>query len=235
MNDSTLFDLIPAYALGALSDAERAQVEAFLAESEDARNELRVYQAMLTGMATNAPPRQAPAHLTEDFRKRLSTESTPAAIPFTQRRVSRTRWMAALAALLVVAVGVLVVLRSMQQDDKQLIQQILTDNAATKVALLPQAAATGSITFVSVPSGKQAVLNTQLPPLPNEQQYQLWYIKGGSQPDPSVTFDGTQNTNPVLVPAPDPAKQYDTIAITVEPRGGSKAPSNPPIFVGTLS
>jgi anti-sigma-K factor RskA len=233
MNDSTLFDLIPAYALGALSDDERAQVEAFLTESEEARTELRLYQAMLTGMATTVPPRKAPAHLTDDFRQRLS--AGPAIIPIAPRQISRTRWLTALAAILVVAIGLLFVLRSTQTDtNQQVIQQILNDGSATKVALLPKSSATGSITFVSVPSGKQAVLNAQLPPLPDQQQYQLWYIKG-SQPDPSVTFDGTQNTTPVLVPAPDPSKGYDTVAITVEPRGGSKAPTNPPIFVGTLS
>ncbi len=59
MNDSTLFDLIPAYALGALSDEERAQVEAFLATSEEAREELRVYQAMLTGLATTVSATQS--------------------------------------------------------------------------------------------------------------------------------------------------------------------------------
>src|SRR5215475_12932962 len=140
MNDSTLFDLIPAYALGALSDEERAQVEAFLAQSEEARNELRDYQAMLTSMATTVPSHKAPAHLTEDFRRRLGT--TPVALPAAPRRISRTRWIAALAALLVVAVGLLFVLRSVQSNaEQQTIQQILNDSSAVKVALLPQSSA----------------------------------------------------------------------------------------------
>ncbi len=233
MNDSTLFDLIPAYALGALSDEERAQVEAFLATSEEAREELRVYQAMLTGLATTVPPRKAPAHLTQDFRQRLS--ASPTVIPIAPRRANRFRWIAALAAILVVVVGALVVLSSLQPDpEKQAIQNILNNSAATKVALLPQSSAAGSVTFVIVPGSKQAVLTTELPPLPDQKQYQLWYIKG-SQPDPSITFDGAQDTKPVLVPSPDPAQGYDTIAITVEPHGGSKAPTTTPIFVGKLA
>src|SRR5437762_1987380 len=72
-----------------------------------------------------------------------------------------------------------------------------------------------------------------VPALADQKQYQLWYIKG-SQPDPSVAFDGSQNTKPVLVPAPDPTKGYDTIAITVEPHGGSLAPTTKPIFAGNL-
>src|SRR4051794_7063564 len=107
MNDSTLFDLIPAYALGALSAEDRAQVEAFLAESEEARNELRLYQAMLTGMATTVPQSKAPARLTEDFRQRLNANPAPAAIPFTPRRVNRMPWITTLAAIFVVAIGVL--------------------------------------------------------------------------------------------------------------------------------
>src|SRR5258707_12666628 len=103
MNDSTLFDLIPAYALGALSDEESAQVEAFLATSEEAREELRVYRAMLTGLATTVPSRKAPAHLTQDLRQQLS--ASPTVIPIAPRRDTRIRWIAALEATLVVAVG----------------------------------------------------------------------------------------------------------------------------------
>ena len=51
MNDSTLFDLLPAYALGALSEEERTQVEAFLATSPEAQQQLRDYQSMLVGLA----------------------------------------------------------------------------------------------------------------------------------------------------------------------------------------
>src|ERR1041384_366173 len=103
MNDSTLFDLIPAYALGALSDEERARVEALLATSEEARTELRIYQEMLTGLAATVPARKAPAHLTEDFRHRLS--ASPTVVPFTPRRgANRIRLIALVAAILVIAI-----------------------------------------------------------------------------------------------------------------------------------
>ena len=140
MNDSTPFDLISAYALGALSNEERAQVEALLATSEEAREELRVYQAMLAGLATTIPPRKAPAHLTEDFRQRLG--GSPKVLSMTPRRSSPARLIVALAAILIVAIGVLFVFRSINTDtDQQAIQRILNDSGAVKVALLPQASA----------------------------------------------------------------------------------------------
>jgi anti-sigma-K factor RskA len=234
MNDSTLLDLISAYALGALSDEERAQVEAFLAQSEEARNELRVYQEMLTGLAATAPARKAPAHLTEDFRQRLNAAST--IIPMPQRRVTiSTRWIVAAAALLVVMFGALFVYLSTQSDpQQQTIRAILSDNAATKVALAPQPNTNGTVSFVTVPGKDQGVLTAQLPPLENQKQYQLWFIKDNN-PEASVTFDGTTDSKPLLVMLPASIKNYDAVAITVEPRGGSKAPTTSPIFVGELS
>lgn len=67
--------LIAAYALGALSEEERAQVEALLRTSEQAQAELRVYEQALVGFATLAPKRQAPADLESKFRARLAAEA----------------------------------------------------------------------------------------------------------------------------------------------------------------
>src|SRR5438105_4349623 len=111
VNNSTSSDLIsdiPAYALGALSDDERMRVEALLATSEEARAELHVYQDMLAGLATLAPARKAPDHLTADFRQRLSAETTvqkPIVLP--RRRMNRLTLWASLAAILVVVLGVI--------------------------------------------------------------------------------------------------------------------------------
>jgi anti-sigma-K factor RskA len=110
----------------------------------------------------------------------------------------------------------------------------LTDSAATKVALAPQPKKSGEVTFVTVPGKSQAVLNAQLPPPGDQKQYQLWFIKG-NEPDPSLVFDAPSDNKPLLITLPDTNKDYDVVAITVEPRGGSKAPTTPPIFVGKLS
>jgi anti-sigma factor RsiW len=70
-----------------------------------------------------------------------------------------------------------------------------------------------------------------LPALPAGKVYQMWTLaKGATKVAPSVTFvpDSTGNAT-VAVPA-DPATTTET-AISVEPVGGSKAPTTKPIAV----
>lgn len=243
MNNPSLFDQLPAYALGALSEEERAEVEAFLASSEEARAELRTYEAMLAGMATFVPARRAPPHLTEDFRKRLAATATPASVPpatIQPRIQSRRQWnrrasLLGLAALIVVAVGVFLIYRYMVPDpETQKIQNILNNPSAIHVALNAQQGATGNVSFVALPGSKEGVLVAELPQLPDEKQYQLWLLKD-KNPDSAGVFSTAQPVRQVLVNLPDSPANYQAVAITVEPRGGSPGPTTAPIFVGTLT
>ncbi len=242
MDNPSLFDQLPAYALGALSEEERAEVEAFLASSEEARAELRTYEAMLAGMATLVPARKAPAHLTEDFRKRLAATAFPAAPAIAQPRIqSRRQWnrrtplLLGLAALVAVAIGVFLIARLVVSDpEAQAIQNILNNPAAIRVTLNAQQGATGNVSFVALPDSKVGVLVAELPQLPDEKQYQLWLLNG-KNPDSAGVFSTTQPIRQVLVNLPGPPGDYQAVAITVEPRGGSPGPTSAPIFVGTLT
>jgi anti-sigma-K factor RskA len=241
MDNPSLFDQLPAYALGALSEEERAEVEAFLASSEEARAELRTYEAMLAGMATLVPARKAPAYLTEDFRKRLAATAFPAASAMAQPHIlSRRQWnrraplLLGLAALIVVAIGVFLMARLAVSDpEAQAIQSILSNPAAIRVTLNAQQGATGNVSFVALPDSEVGVLVAELPQLPDEKQYQLWLLND-KNPDSAGVFSTTQPVRQVLVNLPGPPRDYQKVAITVEPRGGSPGPTTAPIFVGTL-
>jgi len=248
VNNSTPSDLIsdiPAYALGALSDDERAQVEALLANSEEARAELRVYQDMLTGLATLAPARKAPAHLTADFRQRLAAESRaeaatqmPAAqkpVVLPRRQMNRLTVWASLAAILVVVLGVIGLYRVIVADsERRTIQDILANSSAHWTDLAPQSGTTGKVSFVRLSQNPKAVLVAQLPPLPAEKQYQLWLISK-DHPDSALVFSPSQQEDRFLINVPNTTQTYDAAAITVEPTGGSPGPTTKPVYVGTLT
>ncbi len=244
MNDeSTLFDLLPSYALGALSDEERTQVEAFLATSEAARAELRTYEAMLTGYAVLTPARKAPARLTDEFRRRLAAESAgqkPADKPVVMAkpaaiagRIPARRVLLGLAALLVVAVGIFVVYRQIVSDrEAQTIQNILKNPSATWIALKPQQGTPGKVSLVTLPDHIEAVLVAeQLPPLPYDKQYQLWLVEPSGRDNGGV-FSADQPVKRMLIMMPGPPSRYKTLGITVEPRGGSPGPTSPAVFRG---
>jgi len=242
VNNSTATDPmadIPAYALGALSDGERARVEALLANSEAARAELRVYQDMLSGMAMLVPARKAPAHLTQDFRQRLAAPPTiQQPVVLVHRRTNRITLLAAIAAIVVVAIGVVGLYRIVVVDaERRTIDGILADSSAHWTDLAPQPGTTGTagkVSFVHLPQNPKAVLVAQLPPLPAEKQYQLWLIKQ-NHPDSALVFSPGQQEDRWLINLPDAALSYDAAAITVEPTGGSPGPTTKPVYVGAFT
>ncbi|MGH7499269.1 MAG: anti-sigma factor domain-containing protein, partial [Gemmatimonadales bacterium] len=80
-----------------------------------------------------------------------------------------------------------------------------------------------------------AIINGyRLKPVPGGQEYQLWFIKDG-KPIPSVTFKpgpgGRAKVEKIPVPG---GGAVSAAAITVEPAGGSPAPTSTPVLVGTL-
>ncbi len=241
MNECTLFDLLPAYALDALSEEEKAQVEAFLATSEEARAELGSYQEMLAGMAMLVSPRQSPAHLTEDFRLRLAQSTAETSAPVIQRlepsRVisRRLRWVLSFAALIAIILGMFMVYRVVSSNvEAHTISQILNDPSAKTIQLAAQSGATGMVRFVVVPTSTKAVLITQLPPLPAQKQYQLW-LGDADERYSCGLFSADQPVEQILLNMPDVPSKYQTLAITVEPKGGSPAPTTAPVFAGLFN
>ncbi|MCE7949235.1 MAG: hypothetical protein DYG88_17585 [Chloroflexi bacterium CFX4] len=223
MNDQDISDRIAAYALNTLSAEERAEVEALLARSTEAQALLRSYEAMFGGLGTLTPQRSAPQGAAERFRARLAAEAAP--LPRPKRAQPFPVWIALAAALLIIAVGLMVLL-SPQTDD---IVVILGDPNAVRVELMPQGAATGTIRFVALPNTNQGVLLADLPTPAADQQYQLWFITAEGIRSGGV-LEGDQ---PLRVSVPDPSMSY-TLGITLEPRGGSQQPTSTPIFIGTL-
>jgi anti-sigma-K factor RskA len=82
-------------------------------------------------------------------------------------------------------------------------------------------------TVVLSPSRRQAVLvASHLPPLPDGKVYEAWTIK--KAPVPAGTFTAADAKS--LVPLPASALAAQSVAITVEPEGGSAKPTTDAIF-----
>jgi hypothetical protein len=78
--------------------------------------------------------------------------------------------------------------------------------------------------------GRSAVVVDGLAPLPDGKVYEAWYIDAeGAAPAGTFTASGDGTSWHVLAGAMSPG---DAIGVTVEPAGGSKAPTTDPIIVG---
>jgi anti-sigma-K factor RskA len=76
---------------------------------------------------------------------------------------------------------------------------------------------------------------SKLPGLPKGKVYQAWIMpKGAKAVQPSVTFVPNADGIAVVAVSSDAAK-LGAVALSVEPEGGSKAPTSRPTFVRPLS
>jgi anti-sigma-K factor RskA len=147
-------------------------------------------------------------------------------------RLSTTRLLIGLAALIVVAVaGVALYQGIIQGREREQILAILNNPAAVRVAFNAQPGGSGNVSFVMVPNSTQAVLEAnQLPTLPPDKQYQLWLIDA-QQPHGNAAFSVDQQPRQLLITMPATADSFQKLGITVEPRGGSQKPTTTPIFL----
>jgi anti-sigma-K factor RskA len=247
MTDS-MRDLAPGYALGALTPEETRSFEAALATSPELQREvaeLRELNALLAQRDRLAPP----PGLKQRLRERIGTEKR-AALP-TRASGARTRSRApqlllgfGLAASLVLAAGLYLRLRSLQQtlsgSEQRLAEREATLNALLEPTVqLTTLTATGQAPpIVQVFWNRAAntlILHTfRLKPAPDGRTYQLWLLPKQGKPIPSTLFNteptGHQLVQGITVPAD---QQIAGFALTVEPAGGSPQPTTTPILAGT--
>jgi len=89
--------------------------------------------------------------------------------------------------------------------------------------------------LVARSNGRIVIALQHLPALPKGKVYQAWTLRRGAKAvAPSITF--TPDTSGLLiVELPGSATDIAAVALSVEPTGGSKAPTTTPAFVRPLS
>lgn len=236
-------DLLAAYALDAVDGLDRRRVEDLVAADPDAARELdtlRATAAML-GAATSAAP---PPELRRSVLDRISEEGqVPAPArdagegSTVRRRPRRTFWVAvAAAALVAAAVPSVLAWRQTQEVHRvQAQQQEVVDLLADPLAQVRRADVPGGGTVVGVLSRDRALFTaTGLQEPGPGRVYQLWVLRDGVPLPDAVMTAGAR----IVRAAPDDyvvlTHRYaagDSLAVTVEPTGGSLKPTTNPIVV----
>lgn len=239
-----LLDLIPAYALGALSEDERAQVEALLAVDADARTLLREQQTIADLLALSAPLQTPPLDLRDRLLTRLADDrAADAAAPVSVRAAAlsptrrlRVRWLLPAAAALVLVV--LAVMWSLQKaappTPQALYDSILASNGAQQIALVAHLNDQIRGDLAITPEGDRAVIRVeQLPPLAADQAFQLWLIDSNGSVSGGVYRLEGGGAHYISVPVSKPVGDYLRFGVSLEPAGGSPLgdrPSGPRVF-----
>ena len=263
LTPAELRELLGAYALDAVDDDERAQVEAWLARTPDAQrdvDELRETASLLTYTADDDIP--------EDLWNRIETQLSAAPPPLRLIAVSdrepkphRERagahvgpthrpWAwgiaAAIALVIMVSVGVVVVQRNSDQDarldaisarmEHERMREAAFDAAmepASRVAELAAANGTVKAKVVTTADGRGYFMRDQLPALPAGRTYQLWALMDDPT-SPTMISVGVLGRNPT-VSAFTAAGQVMGYAVTEEVAPGVGASSQPMMLKGMLA
>jgi anti-sigma-K factor RskA len=230
MNDEhSTRDLLPGYSLGILDEEEKNTVRKHLARCASCRAELVSFREVTGRLAASAPHRDLPPGMRERILERIGGVRRPAP----PRRKSPWPALTAVAAVLAVALGAGNILQwsGVLQPSVRGVQPRLT------TALL---AGTGDTrdaygTIVLDPADNKGVLAvTGLHGLDPGHQYQLWLVRNGERRSGGVFSPDAEGYGSMLLTVPLDFKDFRSFAVSVEPWGGSAAPTGSPVLSGAL-
>ncbi len=88
--------------------------------------------------------------------------------------------------------------------------------------------------MVSRSEPRAVLLTVNLPPLPDDKEYQVWLISGGRKYNGGLfRVDSTGFGMVVIIPVV-PFSEIDALGITIEPAGGSYGPTGVNVLKGDL-
>jgi anti-sigma-K factor RskA len=226
-----LHSLAAAYALDALDPVERRRFEAHYPECPTCRDELAGFRETSARLPASSPTALPPELKAKVMAEVAGTRQLPPRVVETPVARRRTPLITLAAAVVVVAlVGFAFVLSRTGGDpvDQELAQVLSAPDAVT-VALEGETDATLRVVYSA--SQDQAVLvGSGLDGVADDETYQLWTL-AGSEPSSAGVFrpagDGEVRSS-VTAPGVSP----DAWAVTVEPDGGSPAPTGEILYQG---
>jgi anti-sigma-K factor RskA len=142
----------------------------------------------------------------------------------------------ALAASVLIALGALYYAWTLRRDVNELTQivRIMQAPDLLRVDLKGQATASGAIgRAMWSRSGGLMFMADRLPPLPAGRVYQLWTITGTAATSAGLLTPDANGSAAIRVNVPASAPRPDAFGVTIEPAGGSPAPTLPIVLLGS--
>jgi anti-sigma-K factor RskA len=239
MRDETHpLELLPAYALSALDDDEAALVAAHLTGCPACRAELQAFHELAGDLALIAPEATPSPHV----RRRLLARVAPSAgaASHGQTRPSRRSFAPRLLPLWgALSLVLILALAAVTLSLWQRVNQLESTGGSGRMYAIPlthtDAAPAASGMVVISPDGRNGVIVVDgLPLLDTGQEYQLWLTRNGQRISGALfTVDEDGYAGRRIV-APDSLLEYTAVGITIEPAGGSPAPTGDRVLGGPL-
>lgn len=233
-------DLLPGYSLGILDEEETSEVKNHLADCAVCRAELASFHEVTGALAAAVPQRDLPAGLEARIMRAVEGRPSPGRAEKRlawRQPAARTRspWRAltGIAAALAVALGA----GNLLQWSGALGPAGRGGAPRLSTAVLSGAdgASEAYGTIVLDPKDNKGVLAvTGLPALGADRQYQLWLIRDGERRSAGVFSPDPDGYGSMLLTVPADFRDFRSFGVSVEPRGGSPAPTGPRVLTGKL-
>lgn len=238
MSDNAhVLDLLPALAVGSLDADEIQRVEEHLSSCVICRRESAAFENVAAKLAYGIPPVEPPSDLRDRLMERvhaLRPQPQPVQAPLSRSWWERLLPAWGVASLLLIialaAINLLLWQRSNQMD-------FFTTSAGFRAVPLLSTGAVSSATgyvLVSADGEDGALVVDGLPPLAENQQYQLWLLRDGERISGAVFSTDEHSYGGTRIRAPRSLLDYSTVEITVEPEGGSPQPTGVQVLGASL-
>ena len=230
MADRSLHDQLAAYALDALDDDERSAFEAHLAGCENCRADLDDFRRTTSLLAYGSegpppPPESLRERVLEEARRERPAQSVVVLRP--RRALRFTAIAAAAAAAIALGLGIWAATLASSLDAERNARAvdaraaaILADADSSRVAL----GESGQL--VRGPDGQSVMVIRDLEPAPEGKTYEAWVIDAGGPVKAGLFEGGGQE----IVLLEQPVPRGSTVAVTLEPEGGSEQPTGDILF-----
>ncbi len=235
MSDRDLHQLAGPFALGALDAEEDARFEAHLESCSACQAEVREFGAVRDQLG-QAVAETAPGHLrAKVLGTATATPQLPPLLDARRRATPRRRAiargvLAAVAAIVLVVGGLAYANVRSDRDDAGELVAILGALDAEVVPLTGDDEAALRVVW-SPARGEGVLIAGDLDPPGQDQDYQLWMLDDSAAISALVFEpDGGRVQQRFEVTAPD----FDGLAVTIEPDGGSEQPTLPVRYASAL-
>ncbi len=240
MTTADIHALTGAYALDAVSGAEREAFERHLAECDSCTQEVRELRETATRLAlaaTEDPPPDLKARVLDQIRTTRQEAPRTTVTPMRRRGTGLALKLTSIAAAVLfvatVALGVVVV----RQNDQ-------LDQSRAQAAELSEVLRAGDIQLVTTDKGeagrmiiamsraqnRMLVLTDGLPNPPTGHAFQVWHGHG----DEMISAGFLKPRDGEALLEISGFGNADAIGVTVEPDGGSPAPTTEPVMLVPL-
>lgn len=250
--------LLPAYVLGVSTHGEVQRVEELLSLCPTGEESLANYSELVLGLGEQVEAQPTSPRVKSALMERIAAEQPQAlhALKPTPQVAERPepvpntnslhwRYLTAIAAILLIAIGTNLYQYTQLSATREIVQELRQEQLLTVSTLGRANLETITLAANDTPAlgvllwaaedNQILLVSDQLSPLEPEQTYQLWLIGQDEQIESVGTFAAESDASTVIrFDVPFAVSAFGQLGISIEPAGGSPAPTTDPIAVGSL-